>query len=76
MYQCISKPVWKGYLKLLQAVVSGLDVTFNNYGLGGMASAYQVLEIAHTHYYTKEPEARLDTGTNTTASLSQVHFLF
>ncbi|KAG8190369.1 hypothetical protein JTE90_022014 [Oedothorax gibbosus] len=68
---CITKPVWKGYLKLLQAVVSGLDVTFNNYGLGGMASAYQVLEIAHTHYYTKEPEARLDTSTNTTASLSQ-----
>ncbi|XP_055951313.1 MAP kinase-activating death domain protein-like isoform X2 [Argiope bruennichi] len=68
---CITKPVWKGYLKLLQAVISGLEHTYSNYGLGGMASAYQVLEIAHTHYYTKEPESRLDTGTNTTASLSQ-----
>lgn len=41
-------------LKVIQAVVSGLEVTYANYGLGGMASAFQVLEIAHTHYWTKD----------------------
>lgn len=41
-------------LKILQAVVHGLEVTYGNYGLGGMASAFQLCEIAHTHYWTKE----------------------
>ena len=66
--------MWKGYLKLLLAVVAGLEQSYSNYGLGGMASAFQVLEIAHTHYWARDltDEQRLDTGTNTTASLSQV----
>ncbi|CAG9858627.1 unnamed protein product [Phyllotreta striolata] len=51
---CISKPVWKGMLKMLLAVVHGLEVTFSNYGLGGMASAFQLFEIAHTHYWSKD----------------------
>lgn len=41
-------------LKVLQAVVHGLEVTYGNYGLGGMASAFQLCEIAHTHFWTKE----------------------
>lgn len=41
-------------LKVLQAVTHGLEVTFSNYGLGGMASAFSLCEIAHTHYWTKE----------------------
>lgn len=41
-------------LKVLQAVTHGLEVTFGNYGLGGMASAFQLHEIAHTHFWTKE----------------------
>lgn len=41
-------------LKVLQALVHGLEVTYGNYGLGGMASAFQLCEIAHTHYWTKE----------------------
>ncbi|XP_073996567.1 rab3 GDP-GTP exchange factor isoform X5 [Rhodnius prolixus] len=51
---CVSRAIWKGMLKVIQAVVSGLEVTYANYGLGGMASAFQVLEIAHTHYWTKD----------------------
>ncbi|BES98893.1 uDENN [Nesidiocoris tenuis] len=51
---CVPKSVWKGMLKVLQAVTSGLEVTYANYGLGGMASAFQTLEIAHTHYWTKD----------------------
>nr|XP_042894648.1 MAP kinase-activating death domain protein isoform X3 [Parasteatoda tepidariorum] len=57
---CLPKQVWKGYQRLLQAVISGLEHTYSNYGLGGMASAYQVLEIAHTHYYCEE--SKLDTA--------------
>lgn len=53
-FQCISKPVWKGMLKVLLAVVHGLEQTYSNFGLGGMASAFQLCEIAHTHYWTKD----------------------
>lgn len=52
--QCISKRVYKGMLKTLQALVYGLEKTFENYGLGGMASVFQILEIAHTHYWSKD----------------------
>lgn len=41
-------------LKVLLAVVHGLEVTYANFGLGGMASAFQLNEIAHTHYWTKD----------------------
>lgn len=40
--------------KCLQAIAHGLDHTFNNFGLGGMASVFQLMEIAHTHYWSKE----------------------
>ncbi|EEC02724.1 map-kinase activating death domain protein, putative [Ixodes scapularis] len=33
----ISKPVYKGTLKMLQMVISGLEQSYTNYGLGGMA---------------------------------------
>lgn len=51
---CVPKPVWKGMLKCLLAVAHGLDVTFANYGLGGMASVFQLMEIAHTHFWSKD----------------------
>ncbi|CAH1174243.1 unnamed protein product [Phaedon cochleariae] len=51
---CMPKPVWKGMLKVIQAIVHGLEVTYGNYGLGGMASAFQLCEIAHTHYWSKD----------------------
>lgn len=41
-------------LKTLLAVVHGLEQTYSNFGLGGMASVFQLHEIAHTHYWTKE----------------------
>ncbi|RZC37304.1 MAP kinase-activating death domain protein [Asbolus verrucosus] len=64
---CVSKAVWKGMLKVLQAVVHGLEVTYGNYGLGGMASAFQLHEIAHTHFWTKE---LIDLSTDLTQSSS------
>lgn len=51
---CVSKNVWRGMMKCLLAVAHGLEVTYNNYGLGGMASVFQLMEIAHTHYWSKE----------------------
>ncbi|XP_033216295.1 MAP kinase-activating death domain protein [Belonocnema kinseyi] len=51
---CISKPVYKGMLKCLQAVAHGHAHTYSNFGLGGMASVFQLMEIAHTHYWSKD----------------------
>ncbi|KPJ01968.1 MAP kinase-activating death domain protein [Papilio xuthus] len=50
----VSKAVWKGILKVLQAVIHGLEHTYSNFGLGGMASVFQLTEMAHTHYWSKE----------------------
>ncbi|XP_011142134.1 MAP kinase-activating death domain protein isoform X4 [Harpegnathos saltator] len=50
----IPRPVYKGMLKCLQAVTYGLAHTYNNFGLGGMASVFQLMEIAHTHYWSKD----------------------
>ncbi|KAJ8675676.1 hypothetical protein QAD02_011462 [Eretmocerus hayati] len=58
---CITKPVYKGMLKCLQAMSHGLAHTYANFGLssggaaaGGMASVFQMMEIAHTHYWSKD----------------------
>ena len=41
-------------LDLLKCVLNGLEYTYNErHGLGGMASAFSLLEICHTHYYAK-----------------------
>ncbi|XP_029045867.2 MAP kinase-activating death domain protein isoform X7 [Osmia bicornis bicornis] len=64
---CVSKPVYKGMLKCLQAVAHGLGHTYNNFGLGGMASVFQLMEIAHTHYWSKD----LSEGTFDSSLMSQ-----
>lgn len=46
--------MWKGTLKCLLACTHGLEQTFANFGLNGMASVFQMMEIAHTHYWSKE----------------------
>ncbi|XP_061508934.1 MAP kinase-activating death domain protein isoform X1 [Anopheles gambiae] len=51
---CISKAVYKGTLKCLLAITHGLEHTIGNFGLGGMASVFQMMEIAHTHYWSKD----------------------
>lgn len=51
---CIPKPVWKGTLKCMLAMASGLEQTYQNNAAGGMASVFQMMEIAHTHYWSKE----------------------
>ncbi|CAH1785563.1 unnamed protein product [Owenia fusiformis] len=50
----VTRSVFKGILAILKAVITGLEHTYQNQGLGGMASMLMVLEIAHTHYWLKE----------------------
>ncbi|BFG03000.1 MAP kinase-activating death domain protein [Drosophila madeirensis] len=66
---CVTKPVWKGMLKCVQAIASGLDATFANFGLGGMASVFQLMEVAHTHYWSKE----INDGSDMSSSLLSSH---
>lgn len=40
-------------LDILKCTVSSLEHSYANAGLGGMASVFGLLEIAHTHYYNK-----------------------
>uniref|UniRef100_A0A8C9V3K4 MAP kinase-activating death domain protein n=1 Tax=Scleropages formosus TaxID=113540 RepID=A0A8C9V3K4_SCLFO len=54
----ISRKVYKGMLDLLKCTVSSLEQSYSNAGLGGMASVFSLLEIAHTHYQAKEAEKR------------------
>eukprot|EP00079_Xenopus_tropicalis_P024281 XP_012816846.1 PREDICTED: MAP kinase-activating death domain protein isoform X21 [Xenopus tropicalis] len=49
----ITRKVYRGMLDLLKCTVSSLEQTYANAGLGGMASVFSLLEIAHTHYYNK-----------------------
>ena len=45
-------------LSILKAIVHGLGTAINNHGLGGMASAYMLLEMAHTHYWARDPSGK------------------
>lgn len=40
-------------LDILKCTVSSLEHSYTNAGLGGMASVFSLLEMAHTHYQTK-----------------------
>ncbi|XP_045480868.1 MAP kinase-activating death domain protein isoform X3 [Harmonia axyridis] len=67
---CVSKPIWKGMAKIVQAIVHGLEVTYENYGLGGMASVFQLHEVAHTHYWSRDV-----TDYSTGGDFTQVGYL-
>lgn len=64
----INRFVFKGMSKLLALIIQGLEHTYANNGLGGMASAFQLLEIAHTHYWLNE-----DVLINKTSSTSTIN---
>ncbi|CAG0917906.1 unnamed protein product [Notodromas monacha] len=52
---CVKKSVWKGMVKLCLAVQHGLEQSYaNSVGSGGMASCFQLFEVAHTHFWTKD----------------------
>ncbi|XP_070200468.1 MAP kinase-activating death domain protein-like isoform X4 [Littorina saxatilis] len=62
---CVARPVYKGMLAMSKAIIAGLEHTIQNHGLGGMASAYMVLEIAHTHFWHRD----LSSSKSDTSSL-------
>ncbi|XP_054939370.1 MAP kinase-activating death domain protein isoform X38 [Physeter macrocephalus] len=61
----ISRKVYKGMLDLLKCTVLSLEQSYAHAGLGGMASIFALLEIAQTHYYSKEPDKRKRSPTET-----------
>ncbi|XP_067104948.1 MAP kinase-activating death domain protein isoform X3 [Osmerus mordax] len=64
----VSRKVYKGMLDILKCTVSSLEHSYTNAGLGGMASVFSVLEIARTHYQTKDPEKRKRSPTDSAGS--------
>ncbi|MCP9265477.1 MAP kinase-activating death domain protein [Dirofilaria immitis] len=52
----LTRNQYKGYLKALQTCIAGLEYSYNSPGSNGLASLFHVLEIAHSHYWTKETE--------------------
>jgi hypothetical protein len=58
----MTRVVFKGMTNILRAVIQGLEATFENNGAGGMASTFQLLEIAHTHYCLKDNTSRSDSS--------------
>ncbi|XP_038126543.1 MAP kinase-activating death domain protein isoform X27 [Cyprinodon tularosa] len=57
----VNRKVYKGMLDILKCTVSSLEHSYTNAGLGGMASVFSLLEIARTHYQTKEKRKRSPT---------------
>lgn len=56
-------------LKCIQAVSVGLEHSYANFGMGGMASVYQLLEVAHTHYWSRD----ISESSDLSASLLSSH---
>uniref|UniRef100_A0AAX7US35 MAP kinase-activating death domain protein n=1 Tax=Astatotilapia calliptera TaxID=8154 RepID=A0AAX7US35_ASTCA len=64
----VNRKVYKGMLDILKCTVSSLEHSYTNAGLGGMASVFSLLEIARTHYQTKDPEKRKRSPTDSAGS--------
>ncbi|XP_024909473.1 MAP kinase-activating death domain protein isoform X8 [Cynoglossus semilaevis] len=64
----VNRKVYKGMLDILKCTVSSLEHSYTNAGLGGMASVFSLLEIACTHYQTKDPEKRKRSPTDSAGS--------
>uniref|UniRef100_A0A915DNJ7 MAP kinase-activating death domain protein n=1 Tax=Ditylenchus dipsaci TaxID=166011 RepID=A0A915DNJ7_9BILA len=58
----LTRAQYKGYLKVLQACVVGLESSFNLPGSNGLASLFHVLEIAHTHFWAENEPATPGSG--------------
>lgn len=53
-WQEIGYKVYRGMSELLKCVLAGIEHSYKHLkGLGGLASALQLLEVVHTHYYCK-----------------------
>lgn len=72
MLQGVSKAVFKGMVTLIKAFIGGLENTYSNHGLGGMASTFMVMEIVHTHYLDRDVGGsnRSDTSNQSLVSIA------
>ena len=53
---------------MLLSVINGLEVSLNNFGAGGLSSACRLLEISHTHYWSKDMLDNVHHGLSGTSS--------
>ena len=73
-FQCLTKAVFKGMLNMIKALIQGLENTYQNHGIGGMASAFMVLEIMHTHYWEKDMSgSSTKSDTSIPSLVSEIH---
>ncbi|XP_042202636.1 MAP kinase-activating death domain protein [Callorhinchus milii] len=61
--QEITRKVYRGLLDLLKCCVSSLEHCYSHSAPGGLGSALTLMEIAHTHYYTKDSDKRKPSPT-------------
>ena len=59
---------------MTKALIGGLEQTYQNQGVGGMASAFMVLEIMHTHYWEKEISGSTKSENSKPSSLVSVKY--
>ena len=75
LFQVVTKPVFKGMLTMMKALVQGLELTYQNQGMGGMSSAFMILEIIHTHFWEKDiGSSRSDTSNPSLVRLCLKHY--
>ena len=65
--------MFKGMLTMIKALITGVESTYQNHGVGGMASALMMLEIIHTHYWEKDTGARSESSNPSVVSIAGVH---
>uniref|UniRef100_A0AC34GSX0 MAP kinase-activating death domain protein n=1 Tax=Panagrolaimus sp. ES5 TaxID=591445 RepID=A0AC34GSX0_9BILA len=58
----LTKAQYKGYIKILQACILGLEHCYNTPGSNGLASMFHVLEIAHSHYWAENDATTPGSG--------------
>ena len=52
-------------------MINGLEVSLNNFGVGGLSSACRLLEISHTHYWSKDLLDNVHHGLSGTSSSTE-----
>ncbi|KAG9510561.1 MAP kinase-activating death domain protein [Fragariocoptes setiger] len=58
----VSKPVWRGLLRLCMAMVSGLEQSYMHNKLIGMSSVFSILEISYIYYWTQDGTQTADSA--------------
>ncbi|VDO55739.1 unnamed protein product, partial [Haemonchus placei] len=64
----LTRAQYKGYVRVLQACIAGIEVSFNSPGCCGLASVFHVLEIAHTHFWCKGNDISSPSSSTPSAS--------